>query len=138
MGNFFNNNKGTGSISGTTTIAAGTKITGEIDIVCNLHIDGEFEGSIKSKSFITIGKTGVVEGDISADKLIVSGKFMGGCECEAVEILPNGRVEGKVITKEFVIERAGIFVGQSILKGQTQADLIGSASEKEIKKLDSK
>lgn len=109
-----------------------------MDIACNLHIDGEFEGSIRSKSFVTIGKTGVVEGDISADKLIVSGKFMGGCECEAVEILPSGRIEGKVITKEFVIERAGVFIGESVLKGQVQEDLMLPGSEKEIKKLDSK
>jgi len=140
MGSIFNGNKESKHISGTTTVASGTKITGEIEIACNLHIDGEFEGSIRSKSVITIGKSGSVEGDIVAEKLMVSGKFVGGCECDTVEILPQGRIEGKVVTKEFVIERAGLFIGQSVLRGEEKSGIEQGyiENQKEIKKLDSK
>lgn len=60
-----------------------------------------------------IGKTGNVKGNIFAQKLIVSGKFSGVVESSVVEILPMGRIEGKVTTPEFVIERKGVFVGES-------------------------
>lgn len=60
-----------------------------------------------------IGKSGVVRGNIYAQKLIVSGKLQGDTESSVVEILPMGRIEGRVITPEFVIERKGIFVGES-------------------------
>ncbi|MFP4332711.1 MAG: polymer-forming cytoskeletal protein [Campylobacterales bacterium] len=143
MGRIFSNDKASNINSGTTTIAAGTKITGEIDIGCNLHIDGEFEGSVKSKSFITIGKDGIIEGDIEADKLIVSGKFYGTCECEIVEILPNGCIEGKIISKELVIERKGLFVGESNVKNREtpaleKRETIAKSETKGISKVESK
>ncbi|MFC2074502.1 polymer-forming cytoskeletal protein, partial [Campylobacterota bacterium] len=40
---------------------------------CNLYIDGEFEGSIKSKKLVTIGKSGKVRGDITTHHLVVQG-----------------------------------------------------------------
>ncbi len=82
-------------------------------ITCHLHIDGEFEGNIFSKSTVVIGKSGFVKGDIYAQKLIVSGVFQGNTESSVVEIQPMGKIEGKVVTPEFVIERKGIFVGES-------------------------
>ena len=102
--------------SGTTVIANGTKIEGKIEIECNLHIDGEFEGTIKSKKNVTIGKSGVVTGDIIADKLIVSGNFTGNADADVVDVLPNGKVFGKVLANEFVIERGGFFEGESKTK----------------------
>ncbi|CBG40256.1 Ccm2-related protein [Helicobacter mustelae] len=78
-----------------------------------MHIDGEFEGNIHSKNTVMIGKSGHVHGNIVSQKLIVSGKFEGIAESEVVEILPMGKIEGKVITPEFVIERKGIFIGES-------------------------
>jgi len=97
-------------------IANGTKIEGKIEIECNLHIDGEFEGTIKSKKNVTIGKSGVVTGDIIADKLIVSGNFTGNADADVVDVLPNGKVFGKVLANEFVIERGGFFEGESKTK----------------------
>ena len=60
-----------------------------------------------------IGKNGVVRGSIYAQKLIVSGKLEGNTHSSVVEILPMGRIEGRVVTPEFVIERKGIFLGES-------------------------
>lgn len=99
-----------------TIIAQGTKLKGEIHIDCHLHIDGEFEGNIHSKNTVMIGKTGLVSGEIYAQKLIVSGKFNGTTESEVVEILPLGRIDGKIISSELVIERKGIFMGESKTK----------------------
>ncbi|RAX57910.1 hypothetical protein CCZ01_04585 [Helicobacter monodelphidis] len=107
--------------NGTTIIAAGTTIKGEILAECNLHIDGNFEGKIHSSSNVTIGKGGVVGGEITADKLIVSGKFNGTTDCNTVEVMPNGRIDGHVITNELVIEREGFFVGESRIKGESNA-----------------
>lgn len=102
--------------TGTTVIAYSTKVEGKIEIECNLHIDGEFEGSIKSQKNVTIGKTGIVTGDIIADKLIVSGNFKGNADADVVDVLPNGKVFGKIFANEFVIERGGFFEGESKTK----------------------
>lgn len=102
--------------AGATIIAQGTRIKGEINADCRLHIDGDFEGNINSKDVVMIGRSGVVNGEILAATLIVSGKFVGNVKSNTLEIKPQGRVEGTVSTSEFVIERKGIFMGESKLK----------------------
>ena len=108
--------KSSANSSGTTVIAFGTKIDGKIEIECNLHIDGEFEGTIKSQKTVTIGKTGTVTGDVIADKLMISGRFTGNADAGVVDVLPDGKLFGKILADEFVIERGGFFEGESKTK----------------------
>lgn len=103
-----------------TIIAQGTKIKGEITTDCHLHIDGEFEGSIRAKNTVMIGKGGYVNGEIYANKLIISGKLKGSTESETVGIMSLGRFEGVITTSELVIEKKGIFIGESKIKGAQQ------------------
>ncbi len=81
--------------------------------MCRLHIDGEFEGNINAKDVVMVGKSGVVRGDVRANSLIVSGRFIGNVSANVLEIKPQGRVEGSVEVTEFVIERKGVFMGES-------------------------
>lgn len=104
------NGKETGA---ATIIAVNTKFKGEINTDCHFHTDGEFEGVIRSKNTVMVGKTGVIMGDIFAQKLIISGKVVGNVEAKAIEILANGRLEGTITSDELVIERKGMFLGQS-------------------------
>ena len=83
-----------------------------------MHIDGEIEGSIRSKSTVMIGKSGFVNGEVYANKLIVSGKLKGLTESESVEIASLGRFEGVITSTELVIEKKGVFIGESKIKGQ--------------------
>jgi cytoskeletal protein CcmA (bactofilin family) len=106
-------NEKTGNITGATIIAECAKIIGEIEIDCNLHIDGVFNGTVKSTDVVTIGKTGYVKGKIFAKTLIVNGLFEGEVDGNLVEILQNGKLNGTVISDEFVIEKSGIFEGES-------------------------
>ncbi len=102
----------------TTIIAMGTSIEGEIVAESNLHIDGSFEGKLISKNTISIGQSGLASGEIVAEKLIVSGKFNGTANCNIIEIMPHGRIDGNIIVNELVIEREGFFVGESRIKNE--------------------
>ncbi|ANV97762.1 polymer-forming cytoskeletal family protein [Helicobacter enhydrae] len=116
MAIFTQDHQHTNEGSGATIIASGTKIKGEIDTQCHLHIDGEFEGVIHSSHTINIGKSGVVNGEIYSEKLIVNGKFVGSVKSRVVEIMPQGKIDGKVTSHELVIERKGILTGESIVE----------------------
>ncbi|BCZ18387.1 Polymer-forming cytoskeletal family protein [Helicobacter sp. NHP19-012] len=96
-----------------TIIAQGTKFKGELNIDCHLHIDGEFEGTIHSKSVVVIGKNGVVMGEIFASKIVVSGKFNGNADADIIEIMSMGYVDGKIVSAELVIERKAVLTGES-------------------------
>lgn len=85
-------------------------------------MDGEFSGSINSQSIITVGKGGLVEGDVSAKKLIVTGRFKGDADCDEIEILSGGKVVGKIVSKVLVIERGSFFEGDSRLKNKEASE----------------
>lgn len=113
-----------------TIIAANTKFKGEVTTDCHFHTDGEFEGTIRSKNTVMIGKTGVVAGDIFAQKVIISGKVIGNVEAKSIEILANGRLEGTITSDELVIERKGMFLGQSKNSTGDNVKLLNAESPK--------
>jgi len=104
--------------SGTTTIAQGTSITGEIKVNGKLHIDGDVDGKIKINDVLSIGKTGNAKGEIYASKITVAGKFEGSLESDILEILSEGKVIGKIVTKDLVIEQKGVFIGESLRRDE--------------------
>ncbi|MFC1813138.1 polymer-forming cytoskeletal protein [Thermodesulfobacteriota bacterium] len=97
----------------TTIIASGTKLSGEIQVGSKMQVDGEFSGTINAKSIIYVGKTGLIEGEIVSQKLVVTGCFLGTAHCEEIEILASGKVVGQITSKVLVIERGGFFEGES-------------------------
>ena len=64
---------------------------------------------------MVIGKNGSVNGSIDSFQLTVSGKVIGNCNCNTVEILPLGRIDGEVMAKELIIERNAEFIGKSLV-----------------------
>jgi cytoskeletal protein CcmA (bactofilin family) len=114
--------------SNTTIITAGAKIKGEITLSCNLYIDGELEGRIDSSKEVNVGKSGHVNGNISADRLIVQGYIEGSVEANHVEIKSGGRMNGEVNAQELIIEAKGIFEGSSVVK-DSQKNLLGKTKE---------
>ena len=100
----------------TTIITAGSKIKGEVELSCNLYIDGEVEGTINSSKEVNVGKNGHVKGTIITNRLVVQGYVEGSIDAQRVEIKSTGRIKGEVSSVEFVIESKGLFEGNSILK----------------------
>lgn len=113
----FNNSANTSNTdSKTTIITGGSHIKGEMELSCNLYIDGVFEGKIHSSSSITIGKHGKVNGEVIAKKCIVQGLIEGHIDSDRIEILANGMVKGSILSKELIIEAQGGFEGESKIK----------------------
>ncbi|MDE6886880.1 MAG: polymer-forming cytoskeletal protein [Helicobacteraceae bacterium] len=121
MAIFTNNDKqfDTTNSNGATIIAAGTKFKGELKADCHIHIDGEFDGNINSTNTVLVGKSGLVNGEIFANRVIIGGYFKGTIDSDSIEILPNGKIEGTIICTELYIEKKGIFIGESKIKNQT-------------------
>ncbi|WP_027128865.1 bactofilin family protein [Fusobacterium perfoetens] len=101
---------------GITMISEYTKIKGDIDISCNIYIDGKVEGSIKSTALITIGEKGEVIGSLKAERIIISGVLRGKAEATDVEFIKNGKIYGDIISSKLSIEEGVIFEGTNKLK----------------------
>ena len=124
MAIFANNDKSINGNSGNASIISqGTRIKGDVYSECNLHIDGDLEGDIIAKTNVVIGKSGNVNGSIDADHLVISGKLMGNCTCNIVEILPQGRIDGSIVAKELIIDKGGEYIGQSVVHKNNEYEI---------------
>lgn len=95
-----------------------------------MHIDGTLEGNVIAKNNVVIGRNGNVNGSVNTEHLVVSGKLLGNCDCNVVEILPQGRIDGEVVARELIIEKSAEFVGQSLVhKGNEYQNAYDSSSQ---------
>ena len=117
----------------TTIIASGTKIEGSILVEGKLHVDGYVDGRIKVGDTISIGKKGIAKGEISAKKAIISGLFEGNIESDVIEILSGGKIVGKILYKELIIEQKGIFIGESLKKNENPSTIDTKKTKNEQK-----
>ncbi len=63
-----------------------------------------------------IGQTGSVAGNLSAKSLIVAGRFAGDADCDTIELIAGGQVDGKLISKSLIIDASSSFQGESVRK----------------------
>lgn len=115
--------------SNVTTIAAGSHVTGRIEVACELHIDGEVDAEINSSQTVKIGETGIVNGDLRAQTLIVSGKFFGNADCETIELVSGGEAEGKLAACSLSIDGSSSFQGESIRKQPGDAKVVSFSQD---------
>lgn len=65
---------------------------------------------------MTVGSSGIVKGEIFAEKLVVSGEMQGNADCGNIEILSGGKVSGDIVSTNLIIESQAIFEGYSKIK----------------------
>lgn len=101
-------------------LGVGSRFEGEIKFEGTLRIDGHILGTIVSKndrpSTVIVSELAVVEGDIIADTVIISGKMIGDIKAvERVEIHAPGRLEGNIYTCDLMIDEGALFQGECIM-----------------------
>ncbi|WP_376696458.1 bactofilin family protein [Wenzhouxiangella sp. EGI_FJ10305] len=106
--------------AGTTVIAAGSKLVGDLALSDNLHVDGQIQGNVQSEAEVAIGQEGQFKGELQAEHVLISGRFEGNIDARRLEIVAGGRVEGDVTVAELVIEPGALFNGNSRVR-ETQA-----------------
>ena len=96
-----------------TVIGAEAAIQGVVSAKGSLRVDGRVEGSVVDGRTVVIGAGGRVEGDVSAEAVVVGGEVRGNVAASAqLEILATGRVHGDVRTPRLMVEEGAIFNGR--------------------------
>ncbi len=96
-----------------------------------LHLDGEIIGEVTSSSVIVIGKSGVLKGQVKANKIVINGIFEGEMNVDSLEILSGGILNGNIIVKQLSIENGGKFNGSSkIVEKDEEAAVFSGVEEK--------
>ena len=95
------------------TIGKSLVIKGEVTGSESLYIDGRVEGSINlAGNRVTIGRNGVVNANINAREIVVTGKVRGNLVAsDRVDIRNEGSLTGDVIAQRISIEDGAYFKG---------------------------
>ena len=109
---------GPGRRTATTHIAAGSRVIGDITGSTDLIVEGKVSGKLDMKSGVMVGTSGVVDGEIRARAVRVAGTVNGNVAgVEEIEILPEGRVEGDVVSPRVMISPGAFFKGKVEMDG---------------------
>jgi cytoskeletal protein CcmA (bactofilin family) len=117
----------------TVILGEGSKLTGKFEFDGVSRIDGNFEGEIDSKDTLVVGQTANIKADIRVGILILEGKIEGNVTAkEEILIHPSGKLYGNIQTPALIIEKGGIFEGQSNMNNKK--DNIEKIEDLKIKK----
>jgi cytoskeletal protein CcmA (bactofilin family) len=91
-------------------ISEGFEFIGEIRSKGSITVDGKLKGTVSVQS-LTIGSTGSVDGNVTADNINVKGQLSGQMECKDLVIGGRAIVEGSLTYSNLAIQRGGIIKG---------------------------
>ncbi|MFN3699079.1 MAG: polymer-forming cytoskeletal protein [Dictyoglomus sp.] len=96
-----------------TILGPQTELEGKIVSKASVRVDGRLRGDIEAKDSVIIGKTGYVEGNIKANKVIIIGEVVGNILCKgSLEILSTGKFKGDLkLGGKISVEEGGILLG---------------------------
>lgn len=92
-----------GSNSVRSVLGADLRITGEITSTGLVEVLGEIDGNISANGLI-IGQEGRVKGSVSAHSVEIKGRFDGKVGCESFTLRSTAQVKADVRTAAIVIE----------------------------------
>ena len=97
---------------GLSILAAGTRITGGIEIDGVLRIAGRVNGNIRADGQVLVAPGGVVEGDIMTRQAIVGGEMRGQIFADELVVLRTGcTVLGDIVTPRIAVEQGATLNG---------------------------
>lgn len=100
-------------VGSTTIIGAGAVISGNIESIGDIRIDGTLKGNIACKSKILLGPEAIIEGDIIANQADILGKVMGEVKVnDLLHLHGKAVVEGNIQTGKLQIESTASFNGE--------------------------
>jgi len=99
-----------------------TEFEGKLSFTGAVRIDGRFTGEILTEGTLIIGETAVVECDIHAAQIVISGEVCGNIVAEnKIEIHAPGKVFGNLQTPIVIIDEGVVFEGNCQMNKKSEA-----------------
>ena len=100
-----------GERSMPSIIASDMRIVGQVSAQGDVQLDGAVEGDVRAGN-LTIGASGAITGEISAESTEVSGTVTGRIRAKTVTLTRTARVKGDIQHESLSIEAGARFEGQ--------------------------
>lgn len=110
-------NKGNDNSFDTNTgvvdmVAAGTVIEGTIHSVKGIRIDGTVKGSVNCEGKLVVGKTGIIEGEITCNSADIEGELKSSIHVnEMLQLKSSANLLGDIVTDKLHVEPGANFSG---------------------------
>src|SRR5580700_10022402 len=107
-------NMSTPGSASKNVLSSDVEIKGNIKFSGELAFDGKLDGEIQTDGLLTLGDSAVVNGNISAQSVIVRGKITGNITAkEKIEIKAKTELFGDIRAAKLAIEEGVTFVGKT-------------------------
>src|SRR5271170_539708 len=104
------------TMNGTSknTLGSDVEIKGNLKFSGELTFEGKLEGEIQTDGVLNLGDSATVNGNITAQSVIVRGKVNGNISAkEKIEIRAKAEVFGDIRATKLAIEEGVTFVGKT-------------------------
>jgi cytoskeletal protein CcmA (bactofilin family) len=95
-----------------SVIDAWLTITGNLQSEGEVQVDGQIHGDIRC-AHLTVGRDAMVNGNITAEEVVVRGKVTGTIRANRVILQDSAHVESEIFHKKLSIEEGACFEGMS-------------------------
>jgi len=93
-----------GSEASLSIIAAGMRITGDMETTGTLKIDGRVDGSVTGARQLLLGRGGAIHGNVRAGEVVIGGVVDGAITAdERLELQGTAVVNGDIDTKSILV-----------------------------------
>lgn len=101
-------------------LGRGSRIEGKLSFEGSVRIDGQVEGEIQAQEAVIIGDSAVLNAQVTAGTVILTGKLTGDVVArKRVELRAPGRLTGNITTPCLVIHEGVIFEGRCSMTATT-------------------
>ena len=89
---------------------------------CDLHVAGEVIGTLKAQTLVIV-ESGVIEGQISAETVVVSGRVTGPVSAKSVRLHLSARVDGDITYTNLQMENGARLNGRMTFDESAQSEV---------------
>lgn len=103
--------------AGNSVIARGNRVEGTISGSSDIEIQGEFKGTVDGTGHLRVAAQGVVDGNLAARTVVVSGTVQGDILAgETIQLETSATVEGNITAPRIRIADGATFEGKVHMK----------------------
>ena len=118
----------------STLIGKGCELSGDFTAQGSARIDGKIDGNVTVTGSLLVGAGGTINGNITADSVLIGGEVVGGITApEKAELTATAKVLGDIATKVIVIDEHAVFQGKVDMNQTVPDRKIKSSAAKAVR-----
>jgi cytoskeletal protein CcmA (bactofilin family) len=118
-----------------TVIGPGAVFDGHFETPESVRVDGTINGNCNCKELLIVGVEGKINGDITSQNVIISGKVEGDIIANGkLELLSTGKLVGNITARSLVVDEDACFDGRCTMTTNSEHNSMASMLDKDKSK----